>query len=237
MPGYTVLVCPTCGGKTSLEEGTPLATCMYCGNQLILRPAAGERLPSSPPPAAVGRGDAPMPANVLLDTAGEGMTITRRWFSPRHIFLGVFSLFWMGFLVFWYGMAFSVGAPLIAILFPLLHLAVGVYLGYSALAGFINTSVIKVTHNQFSVTHGPLPWPGNLNLAAGELEQLYTTEVTRRTKNGTSTSYSLCAVMRGGRKIDLLKQVDTPDTCFFIEQQVEQYLRIDDRAVAGEMPR
>lgn len=233
MSNYTVLVCPTCGGKTSLQAGSDLATCDYCGNQLILRPSAGVRL-NYPPPVHKDP-IAPMPKGVRVNMLGDGLEIKRRWFSPTYIFLAFFCVIWDGFLIFWYSMAFSTGASLIFVLFPVIHLAVGIGLTYSTLAGFINTSTVCVSGSDFIVEHDPLPWLGEIHIEARELDQLYTRQVTSSGRNGTSTSYTLSAVLKDGRKVDLLKGMDSPEAGFFIEQKIENYLMIPDRPVVGEV--
>lgn len=235
MPSYTVLVCPSCGGKTSIAQDLKLATCDYCGNQLILRPWEGiaPRYPTEPSE----RPKAPMPKGVRVDSLADGIEITRRWFSAKYIFLAFFCAFWDGFLLIWYGIAFSTHGSLMMICFPLLHLAVGIGITYSTLAGFINSSTVRVTRSEMTIEHYPLPWPGGKRLMPTDLDQLYTKEVTRSTKNGSTTSYTLCGVFKDGRKIDLLKDLDSPEMGFFIEQQVESWLMIADRPVAGEMTR
>ena len=74
-------------------------------------------------------------------------------------------------------------------------------------------------------------------IPAGDVGQLYTQEIVRRTKNGTTTSYNLSAVTRDGEKLDLLKGLDSPEAGLYIEQQIEQYYNITDQPVAGEMYR
>ena len=260
MSHYTVLACPACGGKANLSTDTRSATCDYCGSQLILDDRfAVKRTPPAPvegpfPPDAQRtfggtsgqrelvegqreRPIAPRVPGISINTTPEGVEIARRWFHPRYIFMGVFCLFWDGFLLFWYGGGLASGAPAVFFLFPLIHVAVGVGLTYSTLAGFINTTYINLTRESVNIQHAPLPYPGSKTIPAGELRQLYTQQVSRRTKNGTSISYALSAVSRDGQKLDLLKDLDSPEASLFIEQQVEQYYHIDDQPVAGEMSR
>jgi hypothetical protein len=66
---------------------------------------------------------------------------------------------------------------------------------------------------------------------------LYTKEVVHHGKNSTTTDYTLTAVLRSGRSHDLLKGLSSPEMGFFIEQQIESYLRLEDRPIAGELAR
>ncbi len=233
---YTVLTCPTCGGKTNLSTDTRTATCEYCGNQLLINP------PASGAPAVEARSASrqaivPKASGVTIQNTPGGVEISRRWFHPRYIFMAFFCVIWDVFLLFWYGAAFSMRGPAIMFLFPLIHLTVGAVLTYTTLAGFVNTSYITLNRQEVSVRHAPLPYPGNKAIPAADVRQLYTQEIVRQTKNGATTSYNLSAVTRDGEKLDLLKGLDSPEAGLYIEQQIEQYYNITDQPVAGEMPR
>lgn len=233
---YTVLTCPACGGKTNLSTDTRTATCEYCGNQLLLNAAAGSA-PGAPARADRREAIVPKVRGVTIQNTPEGVIISRRWFHPRYIFLAFFCVVWDVFLLFWYSMAFSMGGSGIMMLFPLLHVAFGIGLTYSTLAGFVNTSTITLNRQEIRVEHAPLPYPGNKTIPAADVRQVYTQEILRQTKNGTSTSYNLSAVTRDGEKLDLLKGLDSPEAGLYIEQQIERFFNIADEPVAGEMAR
>lgn len=237
---YTVLTCPQCGGKTNLSTDTRSATCEYCGSQLLLNAAPETLTPHSarrddPLRPIAPRAITPRARGILVESTAEGLTIRRRWFHPRYIAMAFFCVVWDVFLLFWYGAAFNMNAPAIMFLFPLIHLAVGAVLTYTTLAGFLNTTYVDLTHSEVRIEHAPLPYPGNKRLAAADLRQLYTQEVTHRTKNGTTTTYTLNAITLSGDKLELIKDLDSPEAGLFIEQQVEQYLGISNLRVSGEV--
>ncbi len=180
---------------------------------------------------------APMPENIRIDHGPEGLILSFRWFSAKFIFLAFFCLIWDGFLVFWYSLAFTENAPLIMLVFPLLHVAIGIYLTYYVIAGIYNRTVVTVGQGRLSIQHGPIPWPGSRILQASELTQLYTEERVTRGKHGPRVSYDLSAVSRDNKKIRLLTGLDTPDSVRFLERQIEDRLGIRDRRVEGEMPK
>jgi len=180
---------------------------------------------------------APMPENIRIDHGPEGLILSFRWFSAKFIFLAFFCLIWDGFLVFWYSLAFTENAPLIMLVFPLLHVAIGIYLTYYVIAGIYNRTVVTVGQGRLSIQHGPIPWPGSRILQASELTQLYTEERVTRGKRGPRVSYDLSAVSRDNKKIRLLTGLDTPDSVRFLERQIEDRLGIRDRRVEGEMPK
>jgi len=147
----------------------------------------------------------------------------------------LFCIFWDGFLVNWYRMSLGRGAPLSMILFPLIHVTAGVVLTYSTVAHLFNATIITATRRALSIRHGPVPWIGNREIQASDIEQLYCGEKVSRGRNGTSASYELCALMRDGGKVKLLSGLGEREEALFIEQRVEEQLGIADARVAGEL--
>ena len=164
------------------------------------------------------------------------LEITLKWFSPKAYFLLFFSMAWCGFLVFWYTMAIGGGAPLVFTLFPLIHVAVGVYLVYYTACLFFNQTFVDINDNYLTVTHKPIPWwRGNKDIGIGEIEQLYVKENKSSSKNGTSYSYELRAKMRDKSDKSILA-VDGLESqqLLQIEDYLERFIGITDRPVKGE---
>lgn len=179
-----------------------------------------------------------MPRGVVVHEMGSRLRVTWRWFSPAILFLVFFCVFWDGFLVFWYGVAFREGAPLIMKIVPLLHVLVGLGLTYGALCGLINRTTIEAVGGYLTVRHGPLPVPGNRRVEVHELAQLFVTEkIHHSRKTGISHTYTLWAKLTSGRRIKILPRIGEPDQAIFFEQQIERYLGIRDEPVRGELPR
>ena len=232
----TELACSSCGAnfrKEDLNFDYGIATCRYCHAVTKLRLASE---PGSP--ARRERPQVPQPKGVAVEDLGHSLRITRRWFSPVFVFLLFFCILWDSILVFWYTMAVGGDAPgpfrLFACIFPILHVAVGVGLTYFTIAGFLNRTVIEAADGMLTIRHGPVPWPGNHNIPTDDVDQLYCEEHISRTKNGTSTTYRLHAVLKDGRKLKLLDSLEQPDQALFVEQQLENHLRIPNREIAGE---
>ena len=178
---------------------------------------------------------APMPGNVTVNDHGTGVTLSYRWYSPKFIFLIFFCIFWDGFLFVWYRQALSDNAPILMILFPLLHVAVGVGLTYYTVAGFLNKTIVEVTREGVAISHVPLPWLGNKTIPVSELTQLYREEVVSQGNRSTRVRYQLSAITRENKKIKLLTGIDTADVALFLEQEIEKWLAIRDTKVSGEM--
>lgn len=189
---------------------------------------------------------APMPEKITREVLPTGLRFTYRWFGLKFVFFALFCVVWDGFLLAWYASAITgLDGPaggggierfqLTMLLFPLLHVAVGVGLTYYTLCGFLNRTTVNVARDQISVRHGPLPWFGNRNVPAMQVAQVYREEIVRQGKNGPHTSYQLSAALKDNRKLKLLSGLDAPDLALYLEQEIERHLGIRDQAVSGEM--
>jgi hypothetical protein len=232
-PSFLTLQCPSCGGRSRFAAGSDRFTCDYCGNehlfQLAAAPAARQAAFDQPIPA-------PRPSNVTVEKNAGVLKFSWRWFSGKYIFLALFCAVWDGFLCFWYSVALSGGnPPAMMLLFPIFHLAIGAFLTYSVIAGFLNRTTVTIDAQNFAVRHDPAPWPGEITTPVTDLSQLYCRETRRQRKRGESYTYSLRAVLRDGRQINLISGLDSPEIAQFLEQEVETHLRIADRPVVGEL--
>ena len=242
------LDCPSCGGRTKFSADTEILICEYCGNQHTFRlpdPTSGKtpaavlgtinEPDSSPELSDEGSPSLrPRPRAVTFQKHGDRLELSWRWFSLKYLPLAFFCVAWDGFLCFWYSMAFTTGAPWIFIVFPIAHLAVGLGLTYSTLAGFLNRSQVVIDRDAFSVSHGPLPWLGNLRVPVTQVKQLYCKE--KPGKQNSGSTYQLSVILKDGRKKDLLSNLDSPEIGFYMEHQIESWLKIPDQPVRGEIP-
>ena len=229
----TSLKCPNCASPIreedyDQEQGT--IRCSYCGT-LMLPPrtqrSGGFR---ARPPVA-------LPAGMKLESTVRGLLIFRRWFNWSILFLIPFCIVWNSFLVGFYTSTSGGNVPWFVRLFPLAHVAVGVGLSYYTLAMLFNRTRVEVTHGSVTVSHGPLPWTGWREIAAGFIDQLYCKEIIRRNKNGVSTHYEVWVVLSDGTHSRLVAAGMEPEQALYIEQQIEGALDIKDRAMAGEYRR
>ena len=177
----------------------------------------------------------PEPSGLRVDDSGPGLRIVYRWFSFVFIFMAFFCIAWDSFLVFWYSMALGGNIIWLMVVFPVAHVAIGVGMTYTTLAGFLNHTTVTVDGELLTIRHGPLPWWGNQTLYTDTLNQLYTQQKTSGTSEGTSFSYNLCALTKDGRKFVLISRLPEKDQTLFIEQRVEKHLGIEHRHVPGEV--
>ncbi len=231
------LACPSCGASfraADIDRSLGIASCHACNVVLDLRTrdaATDARLDvlTRPPPAAL-----PLPEKFKVNDASGRLDISWRWFSPAHLFLAFFAVFWNGFMVMWFGIAIAQGEAVMA-LFGTLHAAVGIGVAYSALCGFINSTRITLEHGALTVKHGPLPWTGSGSWRREDLAQLYGEEVVSNGKNGRYTRYSLNAMLRDGRRVKLLKGLEERAQVIWLERTLESRMQIVDAPVEGEL--
>jgi hypothetical protein len=226
------LFCPTCNAPIAADDmdlPRGLAKCRAC--QAVFRFDDDPLLTGAEKP----RMPTPRPEGVVASQGAGELRFVRRWFTAKYVFLTFFAVFWDGFLAVWYYMAFRLpGSPLMVKLFPLLHVGVGTVLTYAVIAGWLNRTVVEVGPGHLGVRHGPVPWPGNLDLPTGGLKQLFCERRANRGRYGITYTYDLVAVLADGSRRKLLTGLDQPDVPRYLEEQMEKYLRITDMAVTGE---
>lgn len=257
------VVCKSCGSVVSasdLNMEKLVARCTRCNRLFDFHDQLGSE--ESPRAMSYRRAPVPMPESITLveddrPAAFEGaampyregaarrvasFSLERRWYAPKYIFMAFFCVAWDSFLVFWYSTVLSHGASggnLIAIVFPVAHVAVGVGLTYSTLTGFLNRTKITVRNGTLSLRHGPLPWAGNRSIAVDEIDQLYCQQVvsTRSNNSSPAITYAVFARTKNGAALKLLSGIPEADQALFIEQAIETRVGIEDVPVGGELPR
>lgn len=243
------VVCPRCASAVvAADVDLPgrLAKCRQCNavfdlrrslaasggapltrREPLLMPEGITVLEEGEAPAEPGYRSAPRPRGNLV--------ISRRWYGAKHLATIGFCVFWNGFLVVWYWLVLSMPEPpLTHVLFPLIHVAVGLGVTYGALCGLVNKTRIIATPDSLSIHHGPLPARGNRTLAAVDLQQLFTEEHAGTGKNA-AVSWSLSAVTRDGARLVLLRDLPTPFHALFLEERLEEHLGIAPEVVPGEL--
>jgi hypothetical protein len=177
--------------------------------------------------------EVPLPDHVSLEHGASGLVLIHRWFRPIYIFMALFCLFWDGFLIYWYfGIPIQATRPAIFYWFPLGHVAVGLGLTYSTIAGFVNRTLIGVSQGEITIRHTPLPWLGGRRIQAGEIKQFYCEEIRG---SESSSTFQVCAVRNDGNKLKLLTGLPSSDVALYFEQRIERQLGIEDRHVPGEL--
>jgi hypothetical protein len=224
----TALVCPACNSPIRQEDvylATGLATCSGCGSQMNLTASLG--LDETPVQRCA---PVALPKGMSFEQTLHGVQITRAWFTPAAFGLLLFCVLWDGFLVFWYFTVNKTGAPGIALLLPIVHVLVGVFLSYFAAASFVHRTRVTVERGVLQIRHAPLPWPGPRGLGTTQIRQLFCKRHVSRGKNGVRISWQLWALTDAGARRKLLSGLEL-DQALYLEQEVEKALGIQHRPV------
>jgi hypothetical protein len=233
------LHCEKCRSPFRAEDvrlDIAVARCHVCdtAHDLSVRKAPEQAVVRSRP--TLVRAKAALPPGLQVEDEGTATRISWRWFGLKHLLLLGFCIVWDGALLAVYTSVLTSGnAPLVSLLFPLIHVGVGVWLTYTALAGLLNRTEIDVSRAELTIRHGPLPWPGNKTLPGRSLAQLYVGEVFTKRNASQTAVYNLLAVDREGRKVTLLTNLEEKDQALYLEQVLEQRLGIEDASVDGEL--
>lgn len=230
------LTCKRCQAPIStadLKWDLGLAACAHCGTVFSFQGQPGGSVRQAP---TWQRPPVPIPDRFEITDRPEGLSISYRWFNLTFIFMAVFAVFWNGFMLVWHATSLASGAMFMSA-FGLLHTAVGVGIGYYALAGFLNRTTITAERDVLHVRHSPLPWVGATDLWVRDLDQLYAKQVISKNSDGTSMSYELHAILKNGRQRKLVSGLSEAEQALYLEQQLERRLGIADRPVFGELPR
>ena len=163
--------------------------------------------------------------NLEITRQSNGLHVTYRWRTRMAYVLLGFALFWNAFLAIF----LLAGAGF----FISVHAVVGLGMAYSGLALLLNSSTITVDRQYLRVEHGPLPtFNRNRELRCSEISQLYLKRSgTVRSGNNVTQLYALRAQTRQGGEVKLLGGIPDPALGKGIEQEIEGFLDIEDRAV------
>ncbi|WP_425616462.1 hypothetical protein NA78x_000108 [Anatilimnocola sp. NA78] len=232
------LTCPDCRKPVSAADVNiqlGIGKCVACDAVFNISDQVGSPLRGS-------RRNMPLkaPKHYVVDDFGPDLAIRWSWFTHAVWFLVFFALFWDGFLLMWYASAFAglrnglnAGAILFLV-FPLIHVAVGVGITYACLCCFMNRTEIKLAGGELAVWHGPLPVFGSRRIPTMDIRQLYCTEKFQRSKHGGSFVYTLSVLLQSGERIILIGNMREPDEVLYLERALEERLKLTDERVPGD---
>lgn len=174
-----------------------------------------------------------LPDNMQFFHRGTHIIITRKWMQTKIIFMTLFLVFWFSYIANWVN-HIPENSPLPQKLFPLIFIFAGLAAGYYTLAGWLNKTRIRVGEGKLLIRHGPVPWTGNVTRNCNDIKQLYVTERLITSRNGNSLSYELHAITHNNKNLLLLGGIPKSEQALFMEEKIEQFLKIRDIPVKGE---
>jgi len=175
-----------------------------------------------------------LPERFEVDEHSGDLRIHWKWPAFMAIPLALFSAAWDSFLVFWYfGVTRGGDASLVEWLFPLGHVAIGLILPYVAVAFWVNSTLVEVKGAEITVTHRPLPFPGNRRVQVMDVRQLFCVE---RARQKGSPTYAVMARLASGKEVTLISGLSSDREARSLEERIERRMGLADEAVAGELP-
>jgi hypothetical protein len=200
------VLCPRCSKPipgVDIDLATQSAVCRPCGEIIPLAVKAAP-LAVAPPTALYRPTDLSW---AEMSDAGGAWTVTMTPPRAAAITILVFAVFWDGFLVFWYAMAASSKhAPIVMMLFPLLHVAAGLLITHAALCGLINRATLRLGAEAFEFRRGPIPQGGavrepTMNIAGFEAAMLQGGAMLRARGQASRPTWGVHVLTRDGRAV------------------------------------
>lgn len=180
-----------------------------------------------------------IPANFTVQEGLSQLRISYRWMKPMYYFTLVFSIAWWTFLIFWYQNALSgFGSDgkidWLPIIFPIAHIAAGIYIVYLTVSGFLNQTIIEATHTTLMVQHTPISLKAALKIARPQIKQLYVIQYEQNSKGGKTITYQVHAMTAAHKSVKLVSNLETAHEAKYIERKIENFLGIETQKVEGE---
>jgi hypothetical protein len=155
--------------------------------------------------------------------------------SESRRFFILFTAIWNLFLLPFVTMVILSGTWGI-LLFLSLHLAVGLGLIWYLASVYLNKTLVSVTQRTIHIRTWPLRrfFSKGRVIDTNDVTQLYVSKYIQSRTNGVPNyAFALYAILKNGEKVSLVRGM-TRETQTFIENEVEKYLNIKDRAVPEE---
>ena len=163
-----------------------------------------------------------IPEGLDLITTPHGIVIRKVWRSWKLIPLAFFAVVWDSFLIFWYSQAFTKSnPPLMMVLFPIGHVAVGLGLTYYLVASFMNTTDVTISATGVEIKTGPAPWIGNKHVPVEDIRDII---VRERAANRGTLTYNVMYADQSRKERKLIAWITQPDQAEFIADTIRDTL-------------
>jgi hypothetical protein len=174
-----------------------------------------------------------LPKNIQFIDHGSHLEIVRVWRGWMTLYFAAFTGFWWFVLSGFFENMPKMGDSWITFL-PLLHVGAGIFLIYYTIASLFNKTHIFADSAEIEVRHRPIPWLGNRRVDAADITQLYVKQAVRSSGSGTNVSYQLKAKTQSGKEIKMLSGLSSPEQAIFVEDKLEDLLKIKNQRIRGE---
>ena len=205
------------------------AACPECAHVFRFASLLSEALPQVPKPEQ----PIALPDGIKVHRELSALHLEIAWRAVRSKwFMTIFAILWDLFLIPF--IVSAIGGNTEVALFISLHFAVAVGITFYVLALWINSTKIQVDTGGIKVRHTPIPvpfTPGH-SIPAAEIAQFYVEEyVPSRTNGRPDITFALRCKTSNGKDIRLVPGFTDASGALYLEQEIEKFLKIADRAV------
>jgi hypothetical protein len=181
------------------------------------------------------------PSNIKIDQTNNGITIRKRWLHQKTLYLIFFTTLWDSLVLPHYEQLLApiFTSSLYEVLFPfflykVLFLFFTIVLNYITLAKWFNRTYIVAGNQEIVVNYKPFPvlYLKNKKFYIVDIERLYSKKkIQNANRNPT---YQIFLQTRTGidKKLIFFKE---RKEALFVEETLETYFQIQDRARVGEI--
>ncbi len=222
------LVCTNCNspihGK-NINIDTSLAHCESCGNTFQMEQVKQRR-----------KAEIFMPDGIDVLRLQNELDIEFKWRRNLSSFLIFFALIWNGIL-FIMAMGIIISGNWGMLAFLSIHGSVGLGLLYYILTVIFNRTNIFVDRDYLRIEHRPLrlPFYSDQTIPIKDVEQVFVERYKAgKTNNVTNYAFAVGVILRGGKRLQIIKGFQHAERAGYIEQEIELFLQIDDEKVIGE---
>lgn len=199
------VTCPQCGRAVEgrdIDLAARSAVCRPCGELFALPDVGGLAASRGAALFVGGIGPVPKPDDLQWEEESRGdatRAIVRRS-KMLGCGLGAFALVWNGFLLVMYGAMLSAKhTPTFALLFPILHVAAGVFVAWLALVALLNKTTIVVEGGTLRIARGPIFEGRDVVAAVHEINGFEVTELYAGRGNRGQPSLRVMLLTQDGR--------------------------------------
>lgn len=219
------LACPRCGNPipgVDIDLSRGVGVCRPCGEIVALpaRESAAALVPTAALPLGIYRPETFRFSERQNERGYFAEMPPNRLAALPLLF---FVLFWNGFMLVWYTIAIAAHVWPMA-LFGLLHLGVGLHLGYKVLVELLNTKRFSIEGGRVRFTCGPLPVRGRLDVAVSDIDGFVMQSGAPTRMGSTAKGFTLIANLVGGESKHLALVLEDEAAAVFATQRMNDEL-------------
>lgn len=227
------LMCPKCNTQITAENmdmANTTATCHNCNAVFDFSFVTEQEVTTKRKKRNIRQ--ISKPAHFSVEAGDYDLQIAWTWFRWEAILFTFFLIIWNSFLYVWYREVFEdqnwvMGA------FAIFHLGAGIALTYHTLGMYFNKTYLSISPERIRAYTTPFPpFRGNKTIPADEVSQAYVKQVVHQNKNNKTYEYRVMIITHDARSIELIRSLKRTEFGLFIEQEIENYLGIENRPVS-----